>query len=105
MWSSERRRETPMNDFTMLAFAAAGGAVLGIAFYGGLYWTIRRGLESKTPALWFSASQLLRSVLVLGGFYAISGGDWHRLIACLPGFLLARVVVTRWGYRSAAAAP
>ena len=94
-----------MNDFTMLAFAAAGGAVLGIAFYGGLYWTIRRGLESKTPALWFPASQLLRSVLVLGGFYAISGGDWHRLIACLPGFLLARVVVTRWGYRSAAAAP
>jgi len=90
-----------MNDLAVLAFAAAGGAALGMVFYWGLYWTIRRGIGSPTPALWFSGSLLLRTVLVLGGFYAISGGDWHRLVACLPGFLLARVAVTYWGYRSA----
>ena len=90
-----------MNDVAVLAIAGIGGAALGMMFYGGLYWTVRRGLESKTPALWFSGSLLLRTVLVLGGFYAISGGDWHRLIACMPGFLLARLVVTRWGERSA----
>jgi len=89
-----------MDDFTVLASAAAGGATLGLLFYGGLYWTIRRGIESKMPALWFSGSQLLRMVLALGGFYVISGGDWQRLIACLPGFLLARAVVTHWGYSS-----
>jgi len=90
-----------MNDLAALAFAAVGGAALGVIFYGGLYWTIRRGMQSPLPALWFSGSLLLRTVLVLGGFYAISGGDWRRLVACLPGFLLARVAVTRWGYRSA----
>jgi F1F0 ATPase subunit 2 len=90
-----------MNDLMVLALAAAGGAVLGMMFYGGLYWTIRRGIESKSPALWFSASLLLRTALALIGFYAISGGDWRRLLACVPGFLLARVVVTWWGYRSA----
>ncbi len=79
----------------MLALAALGGAALGIVFYGGLYYTIRFGIESKTPAVWFSGSMLLRSTLVLVGFYEISGGNGYRLIACLPGFLLARVVVTR----------
>jgi len=90
-----------MNDLAVLALAAAGGAALGMMFYGGLYWTIRRGIESKAPALWFSGSLLLRTALVVIGFYAISDGDWRRLIACLPGFLLARVVVTWLGYRSA----
>ncbi len=90
-----------MNEVAVLAFAAVGGAALGMIFYGGLYWTVRRGFQSKTPALWFSGSLLLRTFLALGGFYAIAGGDWRRLIACLPGFMVARVLVTRWGYRSA----
>jgi F1F0 ATPase subunit 2 len=88
-----------MNDLAVLALAAVGGTVLGMIFYGGLYCTIRWGIESKVPALWFSGSLLLRTALVLVGFYAISGGKANRLIACLPGFLLARVAVTR--YRSA----
>jgi F1F0 ATPase subunit 2 len=83
----------------MLVFAALGGASLGIVFYAGLYWTILHGIGSKTPALWFSGSLMLRSFLVLGGFYTISGGDWHRLIACFPGFLFVRVLVMRFGYR------
>jgi F1F0 ATPase subunit 2 len=87
-----------MNELAVLALAALGGAALGTIFYEGLYRTIRRGIESKAPALWFSGSLMLRTALVLGGFYAISAGNWHRLIACLPGFLLARVVVT--AYRS-----
>ncbi len=90
-----------MNDPVVLALGAAGGAALGLMFYGGLYWTINRGIESKSPALWFSGSLLLRTSLAVVGFYAISGGVWQRLLACLPGFLLARVVVTWWGYRSA----
>ena len=89
-----------MNDLLPLALAALGGAALGAVFYGGLYWTIRRGIRSSTPALWFSGSLLLRTALVLVGLYAISGGDWRRLLACLPGFLLARVAVTRWSFRS-----
>jgi F1F0 ATPase subunit 2 len=90
-----------MHDLVLLALAAAGGAALGMVFYGGLYWTIRLGIESTVPALWFSGSLLLRTALVVIGFYVISGGGWQRLLACLPGFLLARVLVTWWGCRSA----
>lgn len=90
-----------MNDLRVFALAVAGGAALGTMFYGGLCWTTRRGIESKMPALWFSGSLLLRTALAVIGFYAISGGEWQRLAACLPGFLVARVVVTWRGCRSA----
>jgi F1F0 ATPase subunit 2 len=29
------------------------------------------------------------------GFYLVSHGDWRKLVACLAGFLLARIAVMR----------
>jgi len=29
------------------------------------------------------------------GFYLVSHGDWRKLVACLAGFLIARVTVTQ----------
>jgi F1F0 ATPase subunit 2 len=29
------------------------------------------------------------------GFYFVSHGEWRKLVACLAGFLLARIAVTR----------
>jgi hypothetical protein len=29
------------------------------------------------------------------GFYLVSGNHWERLVACLLGFVVARIVVTR----------
>jgi F1F0 ATPase subunit 2 len=29
------------------------------------------------------------------GFYLVSHGEWRKLLACLMGFLLARLAVTR----------
>jgi hypothetical protein len=31
-------------QFLVLAIAAVVGVVLGLVFYGGLYWTVSRGL-------------------------------------------------------------
>ena len=36
------------------------GLVLGAIFFGGLWWTVRKGLSSQQPALWFLGSMLLR---------------------------------------------
>ena len=82
-----------MNESVMLALAGGAGLVLGVVFFGGLWWTIRRAISSKRPALWFLASLVLRTAIVLAGFYAISGGQWKRLLACLLGFVIARVLV------------
>lgn len=56
----------------VLAIAAVVGVVLGLIFYGGLYWTVSRGLVSKHPALWFLFSLLARVSIVIAGFYFVS---------------------------------
>jgi F1F0 ATPase subunit 2 len=77
--------------------ALVEGCLLGAFFFGGLLWTIRRGISSKSPALWFAGSLLLRMTVALSGFYLSARGDWRRLAACMLGFFLARVFVTRLG--------
>jgi F1F0 ATPase subunit 2 len=82
-----------MNNALLLALALLGGLLLGMFFFGGLWWTIRRGLFSAAPALWFSASALIRTAVTIGGFYVVSHGEWRRLLACLLGFFMARMAV------------
>ena len=84
-----------MNDFLILALALMAGLLLGAIFFGGLWWTVRKGISSKSPAFWFLGSMLLRMGLVLAGFYFVGRGDWQRLVACLLGFIIARLIVTR----------
>ena len=84
-----------MNELLILAFSLLAGVLLGAIFFGGLWWTVVRAISSKQPALWFLGSMLLRTVIVLSVFYFVSGGDWKRLLASLPGFIIARLVVTR----------
>lgn len=72
------------------------GIALGIFFFGGLWWTVRKGSIAANPALWFFASFVLRTGVAVAGFYAISAGDWQRLLAALAGFVLARMVITRF---------
>ena len=77
---------------TMLILLA--GMLLGLVFFGGLWWTVQNGLSAKQPALWFGISMLLRTGIVLAGFYFIGGADWKRLLLCMLGFVIARIVVT-----------
>jgi F1F0 ATPase subunit 2 len=84
-----------MSDTLTLILSGAAGAALGAIFFGGLWWTVRRGMTSPRPVAWFVGSVVLRMSVVLFGFYFIGGGDWRRLAACLIGFVLARIAVTR----------
>lgn len=84
---------TSMIDMSVIAPPAAAGlagAALGLLFFGGLWWTVRRAAASPRPALWFGPSLLLRMAGVVGGFYLVGAGQWTRLAACLAGFVLAR---------------
>jgi F1F0 ATPase subunit 2 len=93
-----------MNETLSLVLAWLTGILLGVIFFGGLWWTIRKGVSSKIPALWFMGSSLLRTAIVLAGFYFVSGGQWVRLLVCLLGFVMARLVVT-WLTRAAKKPP
>ncbi len=84
-----------MSDFMVLVLAFLAGALLGAFFFGGLWWTVQKGVVSERPALWFLGSLLLRTGIILAGFYFFSQGHWSRFVACLVGFLVARVIVVR----------
>ena len=94
-----------MSDTLALALAILVGAVLGALFFGGLWWTVQKGLASETPALWFLGSLVLRTGLTVAGFYFVAQGEWSRFVACLLGFLIARVIVVKWLTRAPAEEP
>jgi F1F0 ATPase subunit 2 len=77
-----------------LVLPLLAGAFLGTVFFGGLWWTIRKGVSSKQPAALFFFSLFLRTGIALAGFYFVARGDWRRVLSCLVGFMLARVPVT-----------
>jgi F1F0 ATPase subunit 2 len=71
------------------------GALLGLFFFAGLWWTVRKLTSSKHVALLFLSSMLLRTGIVVLGFYFILGDNWQRLLAGLLGFIIARIIITR----------
>lgn len=84
-----------MNNMLAPMLAGIAGGLLGLLFFGGLWWTVRQAVLSPRPGLWVGGSLLLRMVSVATGFILVSAGDWHRLLACLIGFWLARWLVVR----------
>lgn len=87
-----------MSELWSPALAVAAGILLGVIFFGGLWWTVRRGISSRRAGLWFMGSMLLRIGVVTTGFYFLLGlpGDgWKTLLAALLGFIIARLAATR----------
>jgi F1F0 ATPase subunit 2 len=76
--------------------ALLGGMLTGVAFFGGLWYTILRGMKSSHPEVWFLVSLILRMTIGAADFVWMSGGRWDRLLACLAGFLLSRTIILRW---------
>jgi F1F0 ATPase subunit 2 len=75
------------NPWELVGVALAGG-FFALLFYGGLYFTVAKGLRSPRPALWFFSSIVLRMSSVVGGFYLINDGSWQRLMVCFIGFVV-----------------
>jgi F1F0 ATPase subunit 2 len=84
----------PMIEVLLLTRALSAGVLLGAIFFGGLWWTVRKGVSSEQPAFWFFGSLLLRMSITLAGFCFVSGGQWEQLLLCLVGFVIGRLVVT-----------
>lgn len=83
-----------MNEFRIL-LALVTGLALGIFFFGGLWYTVRKVLDLKNPALWVLGSFFIRTGITLLGFYYISLGAWYHVVLCLIGFMAGRYAVIR----------
>ncbi len=82
-----------MNNGGVLILNFIAGIVLGSFFYGGLYWTVKKGLTARQPGLLFASSFFIRTAVVIAGAILISQGIFQNLVSCLIGLILSKSVV------------
>lgn len=76
-----------------LAAASAAGFVLGVFYFGTLWLTIGVLERSSRPGLLLLVSMFGRLAVTLVLFYRVAGGRADRLLACLAGLIVARLVL------------
>lgn len=72
----------------------AAGMLTGAFYFGGLWWTVRRVIRSRSPGFLAAASFFLRTAIALALFYIVMEKNWLRLAVCLAGFLIMRQILT-----------
>ncbi len=85
-----------MKEVLNIGLAFMAGSIMGILFFGGLLFTVKKSVASKIPALWILLSFLFRASTTLVGFYYISLGSWQGLLICTIGFIMARFLVVHF---------
>jgi F1F0 ATPase subunit 2 len=78
-----------------LVTGVAVGAVLGLVFFGGLWWTSRRLAETARPALLVSISLLVRLLVVAVVLVLLARIGPLLLLAAMVGLLAMRLALTR----------
>jgi F1F0 ATPase subunit 2 len=78
------------------AVTLLAGFGLGLIFFGGLWITLRALPGSRNPGVMMLASFWVRTALAGAGFVLVIDHRWQRAVASLLGFLIARLVLTRW---------
>ena len=76
----------------VLAFA--GGIILGLLFFGGLYITVQKMETLKNPALLMILSFMARMGVLVLAFYFISKVGYKEVLFALAGVILTRFVMT-----------
>jgi F1F0 ATPase subunit 2 len=84
-----------MNIMTLLS-AFLAGIGTGVFFFGGLWLTVRKAAESHHPGRLSLGSFFIRAAISLPVIHFATGGQWQRLVACLAGFFLMRVLFTHF---------
>ena len=74
-----------------IVLAVPVGALLGLFFFGGLWWTVNRLSEASRPTLLFAVSFIVRVAVVLLVLYLFLMQGPFVLLAALAGFLAARM--------------
>ncbi|MFZ0490128.1 MAG: ATP synthase subunit I [Salegentibacter sp.] len=79
------------NTFLIIVFIE--GFALGIFFFGGLWYSVKKAVVSTKPLLWTFGSFFVRMSVTILVFYLSGAGDWRRFLAILVGFMAARFTV------------
>ncbi len=79
-----------------MVIAFLTGVLLGVVFFGGLYFSVNRMVDMKHPAVFMIASLIIRMLIVVLGLYLIRGDNFYNIPLALLGIILARTLLTSW---------
>jgi len=74
-----------------LVLPAVAGVALGLFYFGTLWLTINNLERSRFPGVVLLVTFFGRLALTMAGFYKVCGARGDRLLACLAGFVAARI--------------
>lgn len=72
------------------------GLALGIFFYAGLWFTVKRLPTARHPALLALGSFLVRTIIVLAGFVVVIEKRWQYALAVFAGFIAGRLLTSQF---------
>ncbi len=75
-----------------ILISLTGGIVIGLLFYGGLWFTVQALVVTRHPVLLTVSSFGARMLIALSGFLFFMDGKWQNALGCLAGFALGRVI-------------
>lgn len=73
-----------------------GGMVLGLIFFGGLYWSVQRIGRVKNPGPLMLISGVVRMAVLLLGLYFLGSNDISRFLAVLAGVVVVKFMLIVW---------
>lgn len=80
-------------DVVGLIMLGVAGGLLAIFYFGGLWLTVRAIPDSRRPWLLYFVSAAARLAILLTALFLLMAGDWHRMIVCMAGFVICRLVI------------
>lgn len=92
-----------MTEWLELSGVFVAGILSGILFFGGLWYTVKKGVRLRNPFFLFAGSFIVRTAVTMAVFYYISDGSWQRILICTAGFVAARFAVMSFTGKSGSA--
>lgn len=84
-----------METFLGVSVSLLAGAGLGYIFFWGLWQTVNRIPSVDKPYLWMFSSFLIRTAIVILGFYLLLQYQWQFVAVALIGFVAIRMILLR----------
>ena len=84
-----------MHDVPYLVLSFLLGLLMSLFFFGGLWLTLKRMPESRSPGLLVFLSFIGRTAVVLLVIYLLLRYHWDRLLVFVAGFLVMRTIMVR----------
>ena len=76
-------------DLLFVVLGIVWGLLIGLLYFGGLWWTLLQLPDRVRPKLWLAGSYALRLAFALLGFWLIMRESLTALFLSLAGFFIA----------------